>query len=987
MRETLGRWIADAETNHAIEDFMLDARLAQLDYLDGRGTDLYYSLVGELFDMVRDGASDSADWASVGRGLDSVSQELQDGAEADALFFSSVAFYLGGYPASAVMTMRRADPQFWETDVETAAYELLTRPMNPDTPLTGALLESVRAGDLQIVHAAVAAAEDSAAQALDAGPEEWVAHRLYLALLQRFQQTNLRAVLPDGVIRRWDPLVESFLDRQQPVWDFFPSQIEAINAGLLTSSQSYSLQMPTGAGKTALTETLIFDHLTRSPDSKAVLLVPYRALARELRGSVGRHLTSMGLLSRTVYGGTVPGIEESEDLGDVRVIIATPEALTGLIGAHPELLPAISLVVCDEGHLLDSGARGVGLELLLARLKARDPSPRTVFVSAIVPNVEEINSWLGGSDATVVRSDYRPSIAEFAVLRPDGSGSTATIGLELHEPVTSVPSHTLPEFLRPADFQYRNPITARRNTYAYTSTKTRAVAAARKALALGPVALFATEKGGNRGVAGLANELLKQIDSGLALPVPLSYVNDTELVESVMAYLSREFGDGWVGTRALRAGVIVHHGDVPQETREVLEELVSDRHVSMVMCTSTLAEGVNLPLRTMVLYSVKRSSDGSAPEAMLARDIKNLVGRAGRAGSSTRGLVICANPDDWAVVSPVAEGQPGEPVEGAVIELIRRLARALARNQGQLTNGVLEANAPLFPLVDGVDAALIELIRDELGEDEFIQIAEGFASETFAAAKANNNERALLHTVFELRARRIVEMRAAGRLALARTTSARPRLVDRVINDLIPRYDRWSATDSAVDEELIRALVDWALQQPGFTSDVETEYRGARITDFGGSLTTLMLAWLEGRSYEQIAEQVGVTTDVLLRIHAKVVLYNFVTLVEQAVALIQEYLTETRDEALAPAIASLPDFLRFGVSTSAARELLARGMRHRLAAIALGTDPAMYASTNIFATPWSIARDLLRDEDTWLPRLGVLVYRRTVSDVAPSRGN
>ncbi|WP_448255471.1 DEAD/DEAH box helicase [Microbacterium aurum] len=987
MRETLGRWIADADTNHAIEAFKLDARLAQLDYLEDRSTDLYYSLVGELFDMVRDGARDSADWASVGRGLDSVSQELQDGAEADALFFSSVAFYLGGYPASAVMTMRRADPQYWETDVEGAAYELLTRSTNPGTPLTSALLEAVRAGDLQIVHAAVAAAEDSVAQALDVGPEEWVAHRLYLALLQRFQQTNLRAVLPDGVIERWDPLVKSFLDRKQPVWDFFPSQIEAIDAGLLTSSQSYSLQMPTGAGKTALTETLIFDHLTRSPDSKAVLLVPYRALARELRGSVGRHLTSMGLLSRTVYGGTVPGIEESEDLEDVRVIIATPEALTGLIGAYPELLPTISLVVCDEGHLLDSGARGVGLELLLARLKARDPSPRTVFVSAIVPNVEEINSWLGGSDATVVRSDYRPSIAEFAVLRPDGSGRTATIGLELHEPVTSVPSHTLPEFLRPADFQYTNPITGRRNTYAYTSTKTRAVAAARKALELGPVAVFATEKGGDRGVVGLANELLKQIDSGLALPVPLSYVSDTELVESVVAYLSGEFGDGWVGTRVLRAGAIVHHGDVPQETREVLEELVSDRHVSMVMCTSTLAEGVNLPLRTMVLYSVKRSSDGSAPEAMLARDIKNLVGRAGRAGSSTRGLVICANPDDWTVVSPVAEGQPGEPVEGAVIELIRRLARALARNQRQLTNGALEATARLLPLVDGVDAALIELMRDELGEDEFIQIADTLAAETFAATKANNNERALLRAVFQLRARRIVGMRSTGRLALVRTTSARPRLVDRVINDLLPRYERWSTADSPLDAELIRVLVDWALEQLGFTGDVETEYRRTGITDFSGSLTKLMLGWLGGRSYERIAEDIGVSTDVLLRIHAKVVLYSFVTLVEQAVALIQEYLTETGDEALAPVIASLPDFLRFGVSTSAARELLARGMRHRLAAIALGADPAIHTSTSIFATPWSIARDLLADEDTWLPRLGALVYRRSVSDVAVRRGN
>ncbi|AZT98079.1 DEAD/DEAH box helicase [Brevibacterium aurantiacum] len=984
MRETLGRWIADAETHYAIEDFRLEAQLSQLDYLEDRTTDLYYSLVGELFDMVRAGAGDPLDWASLGRALDSMSRELEEGARADALFFAAVAFYLGGYPASAVMMMRRADPQYWETEIQRAAHELLTRPANPVESATLALVDSVRSGTAHIVDAAVAAAQTGAAQALETGPEEWVANRLYLALLQRFQQTNLRTVLPDGTAGRWDPLVKSFLDRRQPVWDFFPSQIEAIEAGLLTSEQSYSLQMPTGAGKTALTETLIFDHLTRFPGSTAVLLVPYRALARELRGSVGEHLSTMGLRTRTVYGGTVPGAEESEDLDEVRVVIATPEALTGLVGAHPELLTTVSLVVCDEGHLLDSGARGVGLELLLARLKARTPSPRVVFVSAIVPNVEEINIWLGGSDQTVVRSNYRPSIAEFAVLRPTGAGGQARVGLELHEPSTSVSSYTLPDFLRPQDFHFTNPSTGRRNTYPYSSTKTRAVAAARKALTLGPVAIFAMEKGGDRGAVGLANELLKQLETGLDLPSPLDHVGDAALVESAADYLAREFGNEWVGTRSLRAGAIVHHGDVPQETREVLEELVSDRHIRMVMCTSTLAEGVNLPLRTMVLYSVKRSADGTAPVPMLARDIKNLVGRAGRAGSSTRGLVICANPDDWEVVSPVAEGQAGEPVEGALIDLIRRLQRALARAQQPLTNGVLEENELLFSLVDGVDAALIELIRDELGADEFAEVAETFAAETFAAAKGSDQEEALLLNVFGLRARRLVEMRDVGRLTLARATSARPRLVDRVIDDLIPRYSAWGTATSPLDPGLIGVFVTWALEQPGFQNEAETAYRNTEVTDVGASLAQLLLGWLEGRTFGDIAVRLGVSIDVLLRIHAKVVLFDLVTLIEQAVALIQEHATEF-GEALSPVVAAFPDYLRFGVSTSAARELMARGVRHRSAAIALGADPAMLTPMSIFAPPRSIARELLDDEYTWLPRLGTLVYRRTVADVAVRR--
>ncbi|WP_060915355.1 DEAD/DEAH box helicase [Microbacterium oleivorans] len=981
MRENLGRWIADAETQQTIEDFRLTGHLGQLAYLHDRTTDLYYSLVGELFDRVRAGGGDPLDWASLGRALETASRDLRDGARSDALFFAAVAFFQGGYPASAVMTMRLADPQFWEVQAQEAAYELLSRPVNPASSSTQQLVAAVRIGNMRAVDEMVAAAREEADRAIDVGPDEWVAHRLYAAMIERFQRTNLRAVLPDGAARRWDPLVESFLDRRQPVWDFFPSQMEAIEAGLLSSAESYSLQMPTGAGKTALTETLIFDHLSRSPGSKAVLLVPYRALARELRGSVGRQLTAMGLRSRTVYGGTVPGIEESDDLEDVRVLIATPEALTGLAGANPELLTEISLVVCDEGHLLDSDSRGVGLELLLARLKARDPSPRIVFVSAIVPNVEEINTWLGGSDATVVRSDYRPAIAEFAVLRPSGAGRQRKIGLELHEPSTSVPSHTLPEFLALEDFQFTNSATGRLNTYDFGSTKTQAVAAARKALALGPVAVFATEKGGNRGVIGLANELLKQISAGLDLPRPLAYMTDGSVIESVVAYLVREYGEDWVGTRALMAGAIVHHGDVPQETREVLEELVSERRVSMVLCTSTLAEGVNLPLRTMVLYSVKRSSDGSAPEAMLARDIKNLVGRAGRAGSSTRGLVVCANPEDWALVSPVAEGQPGESVAGALITLVRALEGALARQQLQLTNGVLEASPVLFSLVDGVDAALVELIRDELGAERFAGIAEALAAETFAAARATEQERQLLFSVFQLRAERLIEMRSSGRLALAQGTSARPRLVDAVIDDLLPRFEEWETVESPLDPDLIRLFVGWALAQPGFIGESETAYRRTEVTDLAASLSALILAWLQGKPFTELASQAGVGIDALLRIHAKLVLFDLVTLIEQAVAILEQHLN-SQGVALAPAVAAFPDFLRFGVPTAAARELMAKGVRHRSAAVQLGAHSSMKSMTNLFSSPLMIARELLAATEVWLPQLGDLVYQRTVSDLA-----
>jgi len=984
VRRILQRWIADSDTRVAIEDFRLQLQLSEITYLDGRLRDLYYALVGELFDMLRADTTDRESWAALGRALSSISRDLRREAKRDALFFGAVAFYCGGFPASATLTMRQTRPTDWNDDVHLTCYELLTRRRQPASVRVQDLLSSVRAGSVDVIAELVATADQEARSALQEGPDEWVVHRLQAALLRAFQASNLRTVLPDGADSQWNPLVTSFLDRGQPVWDFFPSQIEAIEAGLLTSSETFTLQMPTGAGKTALAETLLFRHLSSNPDSKAVLLVPYRALARELRHSVGRHLTGMSMQTRTVYGGTVPSPEESEDLDSVRAIIATPEALVGLLGAHPDLASEISLVVCDEGHLLADDSRGVSLELLLARLRAREVPPRIVFVSAIVPNVEDINAWLGGSDDTVVRSTYRPAIAEYAVLRTTGKGKHRSIGLEFQEPTSSLPAHTLPSFLDVTDFQFTNRATGRINTYDYGSKKTQAIAAARKALATGTVAVFAATKTGKQGVIGLAVELLKQIDSGLPLPEPIAAIENSADLADAVEYFAQEFGSDWTGTRALEAGVVVHHGDLPQETREVLEELLAQGLSAMVLCTSTLAEGVNLPIRTLVLYSVTRGSATGEYTPMLARDIKNLVGRAGRAGSSTRGLVICANDGQWVHIRPVAQNAPGEPVAGALIELLRQLQSALARQTGGLTNEVLEDAPQLLSLVDGIDAALIELIHEEIGDEEFAAIATTLASQTFAAQQADKPQRDLLVRVFQARASRLLGMRVSGRLAWIQETGARPRLVDSVIADLYPRYAGWLTVDSPLDDGLLDATLHWAFEQTGFEDIATSAFDQAKIAEPRDVLRSIIAAWLEGRRYVEIAESSTLAVDQLLRIHTRVVLFDFVTLVEQALAVLQQYLAQ-QDEVLSPTAAAFADHLRYGVPTSTARDLMARGLRHRVAAVALGAESAFTSSANMFVTPESIARELLQDTDLWTSRLGTLVYQRTAYDVRTDR--
>jgi helicase len=224
------------------------------------------------------------------------------------------------------------------------------------------------------------------------------------------------------------------------------------------------------------------------------------------------------------------------------------------------------------------------------------------------------------------------------------------------------------------------------------------------------------------------------------------------------------YGAAWIGACTLAAGAVVHHGDIPQETREVLELALRSEHVRFVFCTTTL--GVNLPIRTLVLYSVQRIGAGGGREDLLARDIKNLVGRAGRAGATTKGLVLAANADQWHLVEPVARQTAGEDLVGALRIFLENLRDLLAAQTEPLTNDALEgsmADGRIRALVEGVNATIVELANEEIGAEQLVELANKVAMSTFAAQGADEGAKRLLRDVFKLRAEAIIRIRSIWR--------------------------------------------------------------------------------------------------------------------------------------------------------------------------------------------------------------------------------
>lgn len=993
MRTSLQEWISEADALRQLDHFGLAQASIELGHVRSRADSYYISLVGELFDLLRATSSAPSDWSRLGNALSQFSLPgwadlaLESGVSpAQAALFGSAAYYCGGFPASAYVVSRAAGNDLSQlSEVYRACFELLARPPRPRSKFVRRLLTNLEEGNLVAIGRLAERVDGMAVDSLDEGPESWIPLYLLSQLMRRFQERNVRRVLPDGETDFWTPFVKSLLDRRPATWEFFPSQMEAIDKGLVLRPESFALQMPTGAGKTTLCETLLYWSATRSPSDVAILLVPYRALASELRVTMASRLAAMGIRTRCAYAGTVPCGTESRDLDDVSVLIATPESMSGLLSANPDLLHRVSLVICDEGHLLDANTRGVGLELLLARLKARDAgSPRFVFLSAIVPNVDEINAWLGGTDETVLESDYRPALAEYALLQTSGSGASATVSLTMHPQESSPTRYSISGFLGRSDFQFLNPRSGRFKTYDFSSLKTRSVATARKALSMGASVVFAANKRGNAGAIGLAEELLKQLNYGLAIPRPIDHAELARLSEAV-EYMSAEYGAEWVGTRCVEAGAVLHHGDVPQETREVVESLLHEGSAKFAICTNTLAEGVNFPVRTLVLYSVKRKVADGAAIAMFTRDIKNLVGRAGRPGATTKGLVVCTNPGDWPLVEAVANQARGENVVGALRRLVAALRRWLADENHELTNSLMEGQPALHELTDGIDAALIDLASEEIGQEALEELALRVANETFAVREQDERDNELLRRVFTLRAARVSGLVTSGRLAWVRETGARARMIDIVEDQLLPSFDGWESTVDPIDPSMVAALFGWAWQQ----DDVEDAARYAlslkdedSTDDYRDSVFRVASGWLSGARYGGMAEQSGLTVDQTLAVQASVVGFVLQTHVEQGIALLEKLLAAD-DQQLADSVMQFSDHLRFGVPGRGARVLCQRGLRHRHAAVNLGAEIEPLTNSDEPEEVGEVARHLLlADEAHWVAELGRLVYERTLKDLA-----
>ena len=422
--------------------------------------------------------------------------------------------------------------------------------------------------------------------------------------------------------------------------ELWPSQIEALKDGLLSPDESKIVKMPTSAGKTRVAELAIAHTLIAQPGSKCVYIAPYRALVSELEDSFLNLFGDLGYFVSSVLGSYESNEFEESIEANADIIVMTPEKLDLLQRAQPEFLDNVRLIVLDEGQIVQEKTRGVKFELLLTRLMRRLPHARFLFLSAVVPDetLQDFAAWFNSNpEKGIIKTDWRPSILRVAKF--EWQGFTGVIRYAPEEDIPLLKTF-VSGIIESRPFVFTNKKSGRINHKIFPSTLSKGETAAELAYRLsrlGPVLVFCSEPSYTLSVAKALQTRLDYAEQvGESIPDYFTCCSSTDSVICAEAWL----GKFHEVTSFLKKGIAIHHGRLPDAVKKAVEEDFRNRNYRVLIATNTLAQGVNLPIKTVIVHSCWRQRIGELPERISARDYWNIAGRAGRAGRETEGTII-----------------------------------------------------------------------------------------------------------------------------------------------------------------------------------------------------------------------------------------------------------------------------------------------------------------------------------------------------------
>ncbi|KAL2493038.1 U5 small nuclear ribonucleoprotein helicase [Abeliophyllum distichum] len=376
---------------------------------------------------------------------------------------------------------------------------------------------------------------------------------------------------------------------------FNPIQTQAFHV-LYHTDQNVLLGAPTGSGKTISAELAMLHLFHTQPDMKVIYIAPMKAIVRERMNDWRKHLVSkLGKKMVEMTGDYTPDMTA---LLSADIIISTPEKWDGISrNWHSRsYVKKVGLMILDEIHLLGAD-RGPILEVIVSRMRyissQTERSIRFVGLSTALANAHDLADWLGVEENGLF--NFKPSV------RP--------VPLEVH--IQGYPG----KFYCPRMNSMNKPTYAAISTHSPTKPVLIFVSSRRQTrLTALDLIQFAASDERPRHFLGMPEEALQMI---------LSQVTDQNL------------------RHTLQFGIGLHHAGLNDKDRSLVEELFANNKIQVLVCTSTLAWGVNLPAHLVIIKGTEYY-DGKAKRYIdfPITDILQMMGRAGRPQYDQHGKTV-----------------------------------------------------------------------------------------------------------------------------------------------------------------------------------------------------------------------------------------------------------------------------------------------------------------------------------------------------------
>jgi helicase len=430
-----------------------------------------------------------------------------------------------------------------------------------------------------------------------------------------------------------DPNAINFL-KSEGYTKLYPPQNDAIKAGLCDDKKSFLVSIPTASGKTLIAILAALSHISKHK-TKVVYLSPLRALASE-KFEEFKKLEKLDL-GRKIKVAISTGDSNSTEnkLDDADVIIMTNETMDANMAFGRDWVFQIGLVISDEIHLIGDSTRGPTLEMILTRLGTgflgKTP-PKIIGLSATISNGDELAKWL---KCELVESEWRP--------------------VPLIEAVYS--NHVI---MTSQDSEYSEGNLNEKRESRHT----------KPAIGLG---LDTIENGDQCLIFTMTRKIsvTTATDAGLDVINMLEENQKKELQKISKKILPKNSEDKTklIGKLAdtVKNGTAFHHAGLDQRCRTIIETEFRNGHIKLLTATPTLAAGVNLPARRVVIPSVIRYTQNGLDKISIL-EYKQMCGRAGRPQYDDEGeSIIIAKGSPHKLMQHYVEGEP-EPLKSQILE-------------------------------------------------------------------------------------------------------------------------------------------------------------------------------------------------------------------------------------------------------------------------------------------------------------------------------